>query len=143
MSSPHVPSADSDIQALNTRRAWIIDQLSALVRNGAVPKSDAWIQTILDWLAVHGLFVIVAKKKTDKGAAVAGGVVSLATTFPSALFPSSRAPRLVFPRAWTRSSRVLFLDSIASLYVRIASCLGMTWTWARVWAEIAECRLLY
>ena len=52
----YLPSAESDIQALNTRRAWIIDQLSALVRNGAVPKSDAWIQTILDWLAVHGPF---------------------------------------------------------------------------------------
>ncbi|KAI0806965.1 DNA polymerase phi-domain-containing protein [Fomes fomentarius] len=57
-------NADADIQGVNTRRAWIIDQLSALVRNGAVPKSDTWIQTILDWLAVHGLFIIA--KKSEK-----------------------------------------------------------------------------
>ena len=58
-----------DVQALNTRRAWIVEQLSALVRNGAIPKSDAWIQTILDWLAVHGLFIVT--KKADKSAVVA------------------------------------------------------------------------
>ncbi|KAI0713431.1 DNA polymerase phi-domain-containing protein [Earliella scabrosa] len=56
--------AEADVQAVNTRRAWVIEQLSALVRNGAVPKSDAWIQTILDWLAVHGLFIIA--KKSEK-----------------------------------------------------------------------------
>ncbi|KAI1788483.1 DNA polymerase phi-domain-containing protein [Ganoderma leucocontextum] len=57
---------ETDFQAVNTRRAWIIDQLAALVRNGAIPKSDAWIQTILDWLAVHGLFIIT--KKAEKSA---------------------------------------------------------------------------
>ncbi|KAI0781313.1 DNA polymerase phi-domain-containing protein [Trametes elegans] len=56
----------TDIQALNTRRAWVIDQLAALVRNGAIPKSDAWIQTIVDWLAVHGLFIV--SKKSEKSA---------------------------------------------------------------------------
>ncbi|KAF9815443.1 hypothetical protein IEO21_04614 [Rhodonia placenta] len=57
-------SALADIQALNGRRAWILDQLSALIRNGAIPKSDGWVQLVLDWLVVHGLFV--AKKKSDK-----------------------------------------------------------------------------
>ncbi|OBZ75369.1 DNA polymerase V, partial [Grifola frondosa] len=60
------PSAASDIQALNARRAWIIDQLAALVRNGAIPKSDAWIESVLDWLAVHGIFLIT--KKSEKSA---------------------------------------------------------------------------
>ncbi|KAH9929645.1 DNA polymerase phi-domain-containing protein [Amylocystis lapponica] len=54
----------ADLQAINARRAWIIDQLAALIRNGAIPKSDDWIQSILDWLAVHGLFIVT--KKSDK-----------------------------------------------------------------------------
>ncbi|KAJ7632481.1 DNA polymerase phi-domain-containing protein [Roridomyces roridus] len=57
-------SDDLDIQVTNSRRAWIIDQLWALIRNGAVPKEDDWIMTILDWLAVNGLFVV--KKKSEK-----------------------------------------------------------------------------
>ncbi|KAJ6630633.1 DNA polymerase phi-domain-containing protein [Mycena sp. CBHHK59/15] len=55
---------NSDIQAINSRRAWIIDQLSALIRNGAVPKDDQWIMSILDWLTVNGLFIV--KKKSEK-----------------------------------------------------------------------------
>lgn len=55
--------------ALNARRAWIVDQLAALVRNGAIPKDDQWVQTILDWLTVHGLFAI--KKKSEKSKFVA------------------------------------------------------------------------
>ncbi|KAJ7694223.1 DNA polymerase phi-domain-containing protein [Mycena rosella] len=61
------PAADPDsvdIQVVNSRRAWIIDQLSALIRNGAVPKDDDWIMSILDWLVLNGLFVI--KKKSEK-----------------------------------------------------------------------------
>ncbi|KAJ7083833.1 DNA polymerase phi-domain-containing protein [Mycena crocata] len=55
---------DVDFQAVNSRRSWIIDQLSALIRNGAVPKEDDWIMSILDWLTLNGLFVI--KKKSEK-----------------------------------------------------------------------------
>ncbi|KAI0831759.1 DNA polymerase phi-domain-containing protein [Trametes gibbosa] len=62
-------SEPADIHALNTRRAWIIEQLAALIRNGAIPKSDAWIQTILDWLTVHGLFIV--SKKSEKSAILA------------------------------------------------------------------------
>ncbi|KZT74012.1 hypothetical protein DAEQUDRAFT_661194 [Daedalea quercina L-15889] len=53
-----------DAQAVNSRRTWIIDQLAALVRNGAIPKSDDWVQSILDWLAIHGLFTVT--KKSEK-----------------------------------------------------------------------------
>ena len=56
---------------MNARRAWIIDQLTALVRNGAIPKDDQWIQTILDWFAVHGLFIV--KKKSEKAGFLAVG----------------------------------------------------------------------
>lgn len=73
---------------MNTRRAWIIDQLSALVRNGAVPKSDTWIQTILDWLAVHGLFIIA--KKSEKSTISAVRAASSVFSFPLGLVPSWR-----------------------------------------------------
>ncbi|KAI0373319.1 hypothetical protein BV20DRAFT_963165 [Pilatotrama ljubarskyi] len=64
------PSSETtDIQALNTRRAWVVEQLASLIRNGAIPKSDSWIQTILDWLAVHGLCIIT--KKSEKSAILA------------------------------------------------------------------------
>ncbi|GLB35405.1 putative DNA polymerase phi [Lyophyllum shimeji] len=53
-----------DIHAINTRRSWIIEQLGSLIRSGAVPKSDEWVQSVLDWLVIHGLFVV--KKKSEK-----------------------------------------------------------------------------
>lgn len=54
----------TDVEALNARRAWIIEQLATLIRNGAIPKDDQWIKNILDWFIVHGLFVI--KKRSEK-----------------------------------------------------------------------------
>ncbi|KAG6845192.1 hypothetical protein H0H87_012749 [Tephrocybe sp. NHM501043] len=61
-----VPSGQTteDIHALNSRRSWIIEQLGALIRGGSIPKSDEWVQSILDWLVVHGLFIV--KKKSEK-----------------------------------------------------------------------------
>ncbi|KAG6831186.1 hypothetical protein H0H92_012326 [Tricholoma furcatifolium] len=53
-----------DVHAINSRRSWIIEQLGALIRSGSIPKGDDWIQSILDWLVVHGLFIV--KKKTEK-----------------------------------------------------------------------------
>ena len=82
-------SAEADIQALNTRRAWVIDQLSALIRNGAIPKSDAWIQTILDWLAVHGLFIIA--KKSEKS------TISAVSFTPSSFSSLPCTPRVFMP----------------------------------------------
>jgi DNA polymerase phi len=51
----------SDVQSINAHRSWTVDQLAALVRNGAIPKDDEWMQQILNWLTVHGIFAI---KKT-------------------------------------------------------------------------------
>ena len=90
---------------MNTRRAWIIEQLAALVRNGAIPKSDAWIQTILDWLAVHGLFIVA--KKAEKSAISAVSMAQCTNpprlTVLSASFPH---PSLAYPaarhRLWRR-----------------------------------------
>ncbi|KAI0691182.1 DNA polymerase phi-domain-containing protein [Cytidiella melzeri] len=63
------PTHTSDVRALNARRAWIVDQLAALVRNGAIPKDDQWVQTVLNWFVVNGLFVI--KKKNGKSSFLA------------------------------------------------------------------------
>lgn len=54
----------SDAQTIKTRRLWIVEQLGSLIRSGNIPKNDEWIQSILDWLVIHGLFVI--KKKSGK-----------------------------------------------------------------------------
>ncbi|KAH9052566.1 DNA polymerase phi-domain-containing protein, partial [Lactarius vividus] len=51
-------SAKFDAQLINAHRSWIVDQFAALIRNGAIPKDDGWVQQILDWLTVHGMFVI-------------------------------------------------------------------------------------
>ncbi|EJD46060.1 hypothetical protein AURDEDRAFT_63592 [Auricularia subglabra TFB-10046 SS5] len=56
--------ADSDAKSIEFKRLWIIDQLAILVRNGAVPKDDACVKTILDFFVVHGFFEL--KKKSAK-----------------------------------------------------------------------------
>lgn len=58
------PDIRADLSATNARRAWIIDQLGVLIRNGKIPKEDAWIQSILNWLVVNGLFIV--KKNSSK-----------------------------------------------------------------------------
>jgi len=52
------------IDTINRKRQWAIEQLSTLIRNGNVPKSDDWVQLVLDWLIVHGLFIV--KKESRK-----------------------------------------------------------------------------
>lgn len=56
--------SDLDTKTLAAQRIWIADQVSALVRNGAIPKDDVWVSMILDWLTLHGLFIVI--KKADK-----------------------------------------------------------------------------
>lgn len=58
------PEDGTDESALAARQRWIIDQLPALVRNTAIPRSDEWIKTVLDWLLVNGLFMV--KKASPK-----------------------------------------------------------------------------
>lgn len=59
-----------DIQAINHRRQWTIEQLSALIRNNNVPKSDEWVQSVLDYLIVHGLFLVDKKSSKNSVSAV-------------------------------------------------------------------------
>ncbi|KAI0263807.1 DNA polymerase phi-domain-containing protein [Gloeopeniophorella convolvens] len=76
-------SAQPDIQVINARRAWIVEQFAALVRHGAIPKDDGWVQVILDWLVVHGIFIV--KKKSPKS--------------PFSAVCSLRIPAIVLPNA--------------------------------------------
>lgn len=57
-------SRQSDNQVIDARRSWIIEQFAALVRKGTIPRSDEWVQVILEWFVVHGTFTI--KKKSQK-----------------------------------------------------------------------------
>ena len=59
-----------DVQAINARRTWVIEQLAALIRNGAIPKDDTWIRAILDWFTVHGLFIVRKPSLTSEFLAV-------------------------------------------------------------------------
>ncbi|KIY68633.1 hypothetical protein CYLTODRAFT_374153 [Cylindrobasidium torrendii FP15055 ss-10] len=58
---------NSDVEVVNARRTWVIDQFAALIRNGSVPKEDKWVQSILEWLVVNGLFIV--RKPIKKGGA--------------------------------------------------------------------------
>ncbi|KAL4076956.1 DNA polymerase phi-domain-containing protein [Scleroderma yunnanense] len=61
------PSKDAreDVDSISSQRAWTADQFAALVRNGSVPKSDEWIQIILDWYVVNGLFTIRKRSESS------------------------------------------------------------------------------
>ena len=47
-----------DVSATDDRRLWALDQLSALCRNGTLPRTEEGIKSILDFLLVHGFFVV-------------------------------------------------------------------------------------
>ncbi|KAF8447475.1 DNA polymerase phi-domain-containing protein [Boletus edulis BED1] len=61
------PPKDSEEEpsAIDSRRTWIADQFAALVRNGSIPKDDAWIQAVLDFYIVYGLFVVRKKSESN------------------------------------------------------------------------------
>ncbi|KAG6331293.1 hypothetical protein ID866_7798 [Astraeus odoratus] len=54
-----------DATSVNARRIWIADQFAALVRNGSVPKSDEWLQIVLEWYVVNGLFKMRKKSQSS------------------------------------------------------------------------------
>lgn len=60
-----VDESDNDVIAEEAKKIWIADQFTALVRNGAIPKREDWIQLILNWFAVQGLYLV--KRKSAKG----------------------------------------------------------------------------
>lgn len=57
---------ETDGSSIETRRAWAFDQLLALIRSPTLPKEDAWVSSVLDFLLVHGLFVLDKVNKKSK-----------------------------------------------------------------------------
>ncbi|KAG1891307.1 DNA polymerase phi-domain-containing protein [Suillus subluteus] len=57
--------SNNDAVAEEAKKIWIADQFTALVRNGAIPKREDWIQLILNWFTVQGLYLV--KRKSTKG----------------------------------------------------------------------------
>lgn len=55
-----------DGSSVDTRRAWAFEQLLALIRSPSLPKEDAWVSTVLDFLLVHGLFVLEKTNSKSK-----------------------------------------------------------------------------
>ncbi|KAI0288393.1 DNA polymerase phi-domain-containing protein [Multifurca ochricompacta] len=64
-----------DIQVIDARRSWVIEQFAALFRNCAIPKNDEWMHLILDWFVIHGIFIV--KKKFRRGSPAAAYGVPL------------------------------------------------------------------
>lgn len=62
--------SDSEASGSQAKQLWVIDQLSALIRNPAVPKDDACTKDVLDFLVLHGFFNVEKKSSKSKIAAV-------------------------------------------------------------------------
>lgn len=60
-----IDESNNDAIAEEAKKNWIADQFTALVRNGAIPKREDWIQLILNWFTVQGLYLV--KRKSTKG----------------------------------------------------------------------------
>lgn len=52
------------------QRLWVIDQLTSLCRNKALPKDDVWVWHILEFLLVFGFFEVKRRDKKSKVPAV-------------------------------------------------------------------------
>jgi DNA polymerase phi len=72
-----------DVSALEDRRAWALDQMVALMRNGAVPKTDEWVSRVLDFFLVHGFFIVRKADKKSKIKAVSCHLLECVLTLSS------------------------------------------------------------
>jgi len=61
--SDRVLSHRTDAKAVHSRRSWVISQLALLIRDASIPKVDAWVFPVLDWLTLNGLFIITRKNE--------------------------------------------------------------------------------
>jgi DNA polymerase phi len=54
-----------DLGEQDTKRRYVIEQLSALMRNGSIPKDDDWISSILELFILYGMFTVTKKNKNS------------------------------------------------------------------------------
>ncbi|CAE6452304.1 unnamed protein product [Rhizoctonia solani] len=57
--------SDVDPSEQDSKRRYVFDQLTALMRNGSIPKDDEWINSILELFILHGLFTVTKKNKNS------------------------------------------------------------------------------
>ncbi|KII88994.1 hypothetical protein PLICRDRAFT_108863 [Plicaturopsis crispa FD-325 SS-3] len=115
---------NNDVQTINARRAWVLDQLAALVRNTSIPKSDAWIQSILDWLVVNGLFAV--KKASSKSSYLALRTIPV-PAFSDELRQSCRTRLLGSLADLTSQTSVVKVDGDKAQKVAAAASDGEFW----------------
>ena len=75
---------------------WALEQFGALVKSAAVPKHPDWVQDVLEFLVVHGYFIVNRKiKSTSRGTVslIHSRPVTSAINFCDSLF---RAQKLFF-----------------------------------------------
>ena len=58
-----VTKSESSHASMDTRRAWVIEQLAALIRKRGVLKSIETMELALDWMATHAFFEQKPSKK--------------------------------------------------------------------------------
>lgn len=93
----------SDINGLDDRRRWAIDQMVALCRNASVPKDDEWVTSVVDFLAVHGFYTIRKASKKSNVSAVSYFLRVLWRT----LMPRLKLlPNPLFPKLPPRSAEI-------------------------------------
>lgn len=110
------PHDRNDTQAVNAKRVWIIDQLGALIRNSSIPKNDDWIQSILDWFIVNGLFVIKKKSERSPYRAVSEAFISVGSFFlNNNVLQLHAVPTPMFSDDLRQSCRTRLLTCLADL----------------------------
>lgn len=70
-------SAEFDYKQVDARRTWIFDQLVSLIKNTTVPKTDAWVSSVLEFFVVHGLFSIKSANKKSPLTTVSSDLLPL------------------------------------------------------------------
>jgi DNA polymerase phi len=86
-----------DLKRVDARRIWAFDQMVAVVKNGSIPKDDAWVSTVVEFFVVHGLFAIRSAIKKS--------------AFSAVRVPASRSSLFVIPDCVADSHIVLVLNS--------------------------------
>jgi hypothetical protein len=96
---PSLRIDDIHMHGIEARRAWVIDQLAALIRSGSIPKSDEWVLSVLNWLTIHGLFEIQKASKKSPYDAVCNRLLTKSSHWLTFLSDSyDPFPTHPFPR---------------------------------------------
>jgi DNA polymerase phi len=102
-------------EGYHSRRSWIISQLALLIRNPSIPKVDAWVFSILDWLTLNGLFVITRKNEKSDLIGVSSGTFLEWCRGSHCQLQLRRIPKPPFSEDLRKECRTKLLSSVAEL----------------------------